>query len=427
MISPQQPPTDTIAAALESMPATASHGRRARGRTVIHASTILTGSDFEVLHEGAVVIDDGIISFVGPAGLAPPADHTLTDVTLVPGLIDTHVHLWTDSGPMSERAGTDSQIMLQMVSNAAAFLRAGVTTVRDLGSPGVLAGELRDAVDVHRVEGPRILAANRVITTTGGHGHQMGIECDDAADLKRAVRQLVKDGSDCIKVMASGGFVHVRRPEGVGPYLPLFSSDEIRLVIDEAHRAGLPVAAHSQNRDAIEMVVAGGIDTIEHCTFSAPPQAVLDERLVERIAASGTPVVPTVNNYWLTVGVPWAPKDVALRNLQRLHELGVRLVAGTDSGIPTTTPDLYPRGLEVFSEIGMNGREILAAATTDAAAAIGLGGTTGSITVGRRADLVALRGDPLTDVGAYSRPAVVIARGRLTWLEEPAVSGVISG
>lgn len=423
----EQTPTDTITEALETMPAASPHDRRAQGRNVIYASTIVAGTAFEVLHEGAVVIDDGVISWIGPATSAPPADHTLSDVTLVPGLIDTHVHLWTDSGPMSERAGTDSQIMLQMVSNAAEFLRAGVTTVRDLGSPGVLAGELRDAVAAHRVEGPRILAANRVITTTGGHGHQMGIECDDAADLKRAVRQLVKDGSDWIKVMASGGFVHVRRPEGVGPYLPLFSSDEMRVVIDESHRAGLPVAAHSQNRDAIEIVLDSGIDTIEHCTFSARPQATLDEQLVDRIASSGTPVIPTVNNYWLTVGVPWAPKDVALRNLQRLHELGVRLVAGTDSGIPTTTPDLYSRGLEVFSEIGMNGREILAAATTDAAAAIGLASTTGSITVGHCADLVALRGDPLTDVSAYSRPVVVVHRGQMIWLEQPVAAGVISG
>lgn len=424
MTHSEQTPTDTITEALATMPAASAHDRRARGRTVITAAKVIAGTALEVLHQGAIVIDDGIITWVGPAANAPPADHALGDVTLVPGFIDTHVHLWTDSGPMSERAGTDSQIILQMVSNANEFLRAGVTTVRDLGSPGVLAGEFRDAVATNRVPGPRVLAANRVITTTGGHGHQMGIECDDAVELKRAVRQLFKDGSDWIKVMASGGFVHVGRPEGVGPYLPLFSSDEMRVIIDEAHRAGLPVAAHSQNRDAIEMVLDNGIDTIEHCTFSAPPQATLDEQLVDRIASSGTPVIPTVNNYWLTVGVPWAPKDVALRNLQRLHELGVRLVAGTDSGIPTTTPALYARGLEVFSEIGMKGREILAAATTDAAAAVGLAAITGSITVGHCADLVALQGDPLVDVGAYSRPSVVVNRGQLMWLEPPVAAGV---
>lgn len=386
---------------------------------VLAASTVIAGNELTAIHDGAVVIEGGAISWVGPATEAPPANYRLDGLTLLPGLIDAHVHLWSDCGPHLDSRLSESQLLLQMVSNSSRFVRMGVTTVRDLGSPGVLAAELRDAIDDGRLEGPRVVAANRVLTVTGGHGHQMGMECDTPEALRQAVRQLVKDGSDWVKVMASGGFVHFRRSEGIAPYFPLFSLEEMRVVVGEAHKYGMRVAAHCQNREAIEIAFEAGVDTIEHCTFAAKPHAVLDEALVAAIAERGTYVVPTVNNYWLTVGVPWAPREIALANLRRLHELGVRLVAGTDMGIPTTTPETYVEGLRVFAEIGMDFREILRSATTDAAEAIGLGAVTGAIVPGLAADIVAVEGDPLSDIDAYARPRVVVARGHIfslsTW------------
>ena len=363
------------------------------------------------MSDAVVIVDRGIITGLDSASVHRDIDIDLGDATLVPGLIDTHVHLASDSGPRFGAIPDLSRSTIVAVANAQRFLRAGVTTVRDLGGPMTLGSDLRDSINEGLLVGPRLLAANRVITVTGGHGHHMGIECDDVASLRRAVRQLVKDGSDWVKVMASGGFVHFRRSEGEAPYFSLFDLTEMRTIVDEAHRYGLRVAAHCQHRDAIAVAFEAGVDTLEHCSFAAKPHAMLDEALVEAIAERGSFVVPTTNNYWLTVGVPWAPRDIALANLQRLHQLGVRLVAGTDMGIPTTTPELYAEGLKVFGEIGMPLREVLATATTRAADALGIADVTGSITPGLSADLVALDGDPLADVDAYARPIAVVARG----------------
>lgn len=380
---------------------------------MLRASTVIAGTDLHPIEDGTVVIDDGVITWVGPAADGPAADFDLAGLTLIPGLIDAHVHLWSDSGPRLDSRRPESQLVLQIVSNLYRFLHIGVTTVRDLGCPGVLAADVRDAIEDGRILAPRVLAANRAITVTGGHGHQMGLECDSPMALRQAVRQLVKDGSDWVKVMASGGFVSFRRSEGLAPFFPLFTLEEMRVVVEESHRYGLRVAAHCQNRESIRIAFEAGVDTIEHCTFAAKPHAVLDEALVSAIAERGTYVVPTVNNYWLTVGVPWAPRDIALSNLSRLRELGVRLVAGTDMGIPTTTPESYAEGLRVFAEIGMDPRQILRSATVDAADAIGLAAVTGAITVGLSADLVAVEGDPLADIDAYFRPRWVVSRGHV--------------
>lgn len=385
---------------------------------VVGARRVILRADREPIEFGAVAIRGGMIQAAGKQSDFPALDLDLGNMTIIPGMIDAHVHLSSDCGPTmgwtpAEQA--EAEAVLRIIGNAHRFLRSGVTTVRDLGSERGLAGLVRDRAA--GVPTARIVTANQPITITGGHGAHMGMACDSPTELRRAIRAHAAQGSDWIKVMASGGFMNPRRPEGPAVYRPLFTLEEVTLIVDEAHAHGMPVAAHCQNRDSIEMAFRAGVDTIEHATFAARPHARVDERLAAEIAEEGRYVVPTVNNYWLTVGVPWAPRDVALANLRRLYDIGVRLVAGTDMGLPTTTPEVYAEGLMVFDEIGMDRKDILAAATSAAAAAIQLADSTGEIRPGYSADLVALDGDPLADPRAYFRVHWVMRSGRI------AVSG----
>lgn len=387
------------------------------GPLVIGARRLITRADAEPVDFGAVSVADGAVAAVGKRSDFPAVDLDLGDVTLIPGMIDAHVHLSSDCGPAMGHGLAEDQpdaaATLRIIGNAHRFLRAGVTAVRDLGTERGLAGLVRDRGAA--VPTARILTANQPITITGGHGAYMGMPCDSPAELRKAVRAHAAQGSDWIKVMASGGFTNPRRSEGAAVYRPLFSAEEMRLIVDEAHLHGIPVAAHCQNKESIEIAFRAGIDTIEHATFTARPQATVDEALAAEIAADGRYVVPTVNNYWLTVGVPWAPRDLALANLRKLYDLGIRLVAGTDMGLATTTPEVYAEGLMVFEEIGMDRKDILASATSLAAAAIGLADRVGSLRPGFAADLVALDGDPLADPGAYSRVRWVMKDGVVAW------------
>ena len=386
------------------------------GNLIVGARRVIPVPGGEVIADGAVQVDGNVIRAVGGKNDFSHIDADLGDVTIIPGMVDTHVHLSSDCGAAMGSAPQDhpeGRATLQILRNAQRFARSGVTTVRDLGSEDGLAGLVRDRDMADLEPASSIITANQPLTITGGHGAHFGIACDDLASIRRAVRFHVAQGSDWIKVMASGGFVNPQRPEGRAPYRPLFNAEEMAFLVAEAHANDLPVAAHCQNRDSIEIAFRAGVDTIEHCTFAAEPHAVVDEELATEIAERGTYVVPTVNNYWLTVGVPWAPREIALANLRRLYDLGVRLVAGTDMGIPTTTPESYAEGLKVLDEIGVPRREILAAATSEAAAAIHLRGSIGQLQPGCNADLVALDGDPYADVSAYGRVRWVMKGGKV--------------
>ncbi len=380
---------------------------------VLTAPRVLTGA--EVITGGAVVIDGSTIGWAGPAGDLP-AEHAglpRTDypgATILPGLIDAHVHLGFDGGPEPAarmRAETDARQLVLMLHSARELLGVGVTTARDLGGRGYLSVVVRDAITAGLARGPRMIVAGSPVTVTGGHCWFMGGEADSDDDLRRLVRTHHKNGVDLIKVMSTGGFM----TKGSAPWYAQFSTAQLAVIVAEAARVDKPVAAHAHGIEGIRRAVQAGVATVEHCSFvTQTNERCFDEALAAQMAEQGTVVCPTVN-----ANAPYVAEltgvDVG-RFAKPLHEAGVRLIAGTDAGIDNNPHHQYLGGLQYLVRLGFSPAQVLAMATTEAAAALGVGEVTGRLAAGYEADLLVVDGDPLADIAALGSLRRVVARGQ---------------
>jgi imidazolonepropionase-like amidohydrolase len=314
-------------------------------------------------------------------------------------------------------AEDDQQLLLRGVAAARQALGAGITTVRDLGGRGGVTFRLRDAVASGLIPGPRILAAGSPVTTTRGHCYFLGLEADGQAAVRAAARRELDSGANCLKIMATGG----RMTPGTDIGRAQYTADEIRVAVEEACRARVTIAAHALGTAGIRNATEAGVNTIEHCNWLTPDGRVeLDEAVAVRMAERGTAVVPTL--------VPLARSAAALReqvvsSVRRIRELGVRVVAGTDAGVSLTPFDSLPRELEILvSEVGLSPLEAIQAATGDAARAIGIADTVGTLQPGQTADLIAVDGDPsvrIVDLRAVRR----VIRGGRTVVSDGAFLG----
>jgi imidazolonepropionase-like amidohydrolase len=380
---------------------------------VLTAPRVMTGD--RTVTDGALVIGEDVLDWVGPAGALPAEYAALprTDypgATIMPGLIDSHVHLAFDGGPNPAarmRGETDEQQLVLMLHSARDLLGVGVTTARDLGARAYLDVVVRDAVATGLARGPRMVVAARPITVTGGHCWFMGGEADSDDELRRMVRTHHKRGADLIKVMSTGGFMTT----GSAPWYAQFTRAQLAVVVEEAGRVDKPVAAHAHGIEGIHRAVEAGVTTLEHCSFvTETNERRFDEPLAARIAERGIFVCPTIN-----VNAPYVAEltgTVVGEHLKAMHEMGVRLIAGTDAGIDNTPHHQYVGGLEYFVTLGFRPADVLAMATTEAAAALGVDAITGRLAPGFDADVIVVDGDPSTDIAALGKLQRVIARGR---------------
>ena len=376
-----------------------------------------------------VVITDGRIVSVGdsvPADLPTDAQRLdLPGLTLLPGLIDMHVHLAGTpyvAGFEAMRFADDFEPILQ-VPHARVTLEAGFTTVRNLGGPPFADVALRQAIDGGHVPGPRVIPAGVSFGATGGHCDHTGLphamemrneyNADSPDQARHSVREVRKYGAQVIKVCATGGvFSH-----NTEPGQQQMTEAELRAVADEAHMWGLKVAAHAHGTEGIKAAIRAGIDTIEHASLIDDEGIRLarehgtwlsmDIYNTDFTQATGTEFGVTEDNLRKDREIAQAQRD----NFRRAHEGGVGMVFGSDAAI-------YPHGrnaeqFAVMVRYGMTPAEAIRAATWNAAQALGREADVGAVSVGRYGDLIAVAGDPLADVTALQTVPVVVKGGEV--------------
>lgn len=382
---------------------------------------VIDGTGAPPVDRGVVVIgEDGKISAWGSAektSVSPEAEVIdCSGKTVVPGLIDSHVHLCFKpcADPFAVLAGErDGRTALRGAENARKTLLSGVTAVRDMGGKNYVDLDLRDTIAGGEVQGPCMLASGRLLTMTGGHGWPEGEEVDGADQARKGARKQLKEGVNLVKVMATGGVM----TEGVEPGSPQLTEEEIRAAVEEAHKADRKVAAHAQGLEGIKNSLRAGVDSIEHGVF-------LDEEAVNLIKEKGVFLVPTLAApYWISregreAGIPeyMVEKANAVREAQgnsfRLAlRAGVNIAMGTDAGTPFNYHGRNAFELSLMVEEGMEPLEAIQAATLKGAELMGIDERKGSIAPGKDADLLILEGDPLQDITAVERTSRIFLQG----------------
>jgi imidazolonepropionase-like amidohydrolase len=368
------------------------------------------------LEPGVGTVDIDGSRFVVPSTAAPHATIDFSHVsnaTLLPGLIDSHIHFAIGGADQAEKANPAALVALRMAHSAAVNLRAGITTVRDMGAKEHIDLRFRDAVALGLVRSPRYLVSGKPIIATAGHCTYMGRQVDGPDDARRATREQLGAGVDWVKMMVTGGIMTL----GTDPRTQQLFDDEIQSVIETAHAAGKPVAAHCQGGPAVVSTVKAGIDSIEHGMW-------LTDEAIDLMVERNTAYVPTLSAFYLIANgeevagakpPAWAvDKARAATEAQQISfpkavKAGVRIVAGTDYKHGS-----LPFEMSLMADWGMPAVDVLRSATSRAADLLRLPDV-GRIAPGYVADLVVVEGNPLSDIRALENVELVIQGGEVIY------------
>ena len=379
-------------------------------------ATIIDGTGAPALPDAVILIENGRIRAVGPRRQTVIPDgferRDLTGLTVLPGLIDSHVHInfALPRGPNDPQAEATINALLQE------FLRYGVTGIRDVGAGYPWIIELARSIDSGRREGPRIFAAGPMLTAPGGHPAGTLLRGNDAA-IKTGTRQITspEEGRAVVRDLASGGVDVIKavfdsrgRPNSP-QRIPTLDAQALNAIVAEARRVGVPVTVHWGNVDELPAVIAARPTQIEHAGYTPIPAST-----IAQIARAGIVVDPTLAVFSASIASPDEFAKGPLENVRRLHAAGVVITAGTDAPLDNLhCGESLHRELELLVEAGLSPMEAIQAATSRPAHLLKRGDDIGAIQVGKRADVIAVAGDPLRSISDLRNVRLVIRGGHV--------------
>ena len=416
---------------------------------IAHATLVTGDATGTVLDDMTIIVgDNGRIEQVSPSLSTPiPSGYHMLDATgktVMPGLINAHVHLFSDGKPINPKLATPAgqrrmaafahspfghpYIAAKAKSSVMTQLRSGVTTLRTLGDVGYEAVALRDRINAGEIVGPRMLASGPLLAIPEGHGAPLiALICPDADAARANTLENIAHGVNAIKIAATGGVTDAQELGEAGS--PQMTVDQMRAICDAAHESGVIVAAHTQSTEGVRRALLAGVDTIEH-------GAVLDDELIELFlnnpnALRGwSALIPTMSAALPLLDADQSISgitDIQLENartvvagmvqgLHQAHEAGIRVGVGTDAAMTFVPQYGTWRELDLMVKRGgFTTIEALHAATAVNAEILGVEDVTGSIASGRTADLLVLNGNPLVDLRMLEHPELVVAAGHPIW------------
>ncbi len=377
---------------------------------LIKCGTLIDGTGSPPIRGGAILVNGTSIAAVGPAGAvaAPPgvAVIDLSGYTVMPGMIDCHDHLQFDTGD-EEVMSREPLAWLQAraAKNARQVLRAGITTIRDVGGKGFGDVEIKRAIEAGLLPGPRMLVSGHFVVRTGGHAWYLGQQADGPEAIRAAIRQQLRGGADLVKFMMTGGIA----TKGMDPVGATYTRDEIWAAVDEAHREGKKAAAHAYGGQAVLHAVEAGLDSVEHGAMCS--QAELDA-----MAKKGTYLVSTYGVMEHVAAAPGIPDFFREKGKQVLTQYAATLGKARKAGVKVAVGgDTYHAdpGAEMAALVkaGFTPMEAVQAATRNGADLCGILDHVGTLEKGKRADIIAVDGNPLDDVRAVGKVRWVMLDG----------------
>lgn len=401
--------------------------------TILKAARLIDTAREAIQEQAAILLDGDTVRQIGTAETvhapegAPVREIDYGDATILPGLVDSHVHL---NGIGDGRAGDelaalpDEVLTVQAAQNARRHLHSGVTTLRDCGAKNRTTFLLRDAVRMGIVPSPRLVLAGRPIAIIGGHLSYFGATATGVDECRAAVRQLIKEGADFIKITATGGSTRTSHP-----LRPSFNVEELRAICEEAHRFGKHTAAHCASSQGMVNSLDAGIDTIIHGVHKEPDGAdTYRPDISERIAEQGVFVNPTLgqglarirmledmdsltSEQQAELDIFRQNSDARMDHFARMRDAGVVMAAGSDSAWSHYPMGDYQTDIEAHAMAGMSNMEAIVSATRDAARSCCVDSLVGTLEPGKQADLLIVSGNPLDDLSALRQIADVFLAG----------------